>query len=78
MHSGLEFQKVREIISNVIGIPQEEIGEDTGLTGELYADSMEIFQILVEAEKEFDMKFTLDGIEKIRTAGDILRLLEES
>lgn len=78
MHSEPEFQKIRDIISQVLGTAQEEIGENTGLTAELYADSMEIFQILAEAEKEFDMKFSPDRMEEIRTAGDILRLLKES
>lgn len=74
----MEFQIIRSIIARILDLPQEEIREDSRLVEDLYADSMKLFQILIETEKEFEMNFPFERIGEIRTAGDIYRLIQES
>lgn len=74
----MEFEKVVQIISEQMSIPESKITMETVFTEDLGADSLEIFQIISELEEAFDMEFSNDDAEKIKTVGDAVNYIKEA
>ena len=51
----MEFEKLQEIISEVLNVDADEITMDTTFVDDLGADSLDVFQILMGIEEEFDI-----------------------
>jgi len=66
----MEFEKIRDVIADVMNKPKESIVAETRFIEDLNADSLDIFQIISELEEIFGMEFSNDDIEKIKTVGD--------
>ena len=66
----MEFEKIRDIISEQMGIDKEKITPNTTFKNDLNADSLDIFQIISELEDEFGMQFSNEDAEGIVTVGD--------
>ncbi len=71
------FEKVREIISEQMSIPEEKIKLTTSFTDDLGADSLDVFQIISELEEAFDLEFSNEDAEKIRVIGDAVKYIED-
>lgn len=67
----MEFRKIQTIISTVLQLDLAEITEDADLVSDLGADSLEIFRILTEIEKEFEIVFPSDYLNKEKTVGEL-------
>ena len=52
----MEFEKLQQIISEVLNVDAEEITMDTTFVDDLGADSLDIFQIIMGIEEEFDIE----------------------
>ena len=74
----MEFDKIREVISEQMGIPKEKITEETTFTGDLSADSLDIFQIISELEEVFGMEFSNEDAEGIKTVGDAAAFVKKA
>ena len=66
----MEFEKLQEIIADVLNVSKEEIKPDTTFVDDLGADSLDIFQIIMGIEEEFDIEIDNDEAEKIVTVQD--------
>lgn len=66
----MELERLKGIISEVLNIDAEAITMDTTFTDDLGADSLDIFQIIMGIEEEFDIEITNEAAEKIVTVGD--------
>ncbi len=66
----MEFEKVREIIADVLNVDEQEITMDSTFVDDLGADSLDIFQIIMGVEETFDIEIDNDEAENIRTVGD--------
>ena len=64
------FEKIRDIISEQMGVSKDKITESTRFNDDLGADSLDIFQIISELEEAFEMEFSNEDAENIRTVGD--------
>ncbi len=75
----MEFEKLAGIIAEVMNIDPKSITEDTDLIKDLGADSLDIMQILMNAEEVFDIEIPDDEefLSRISTVGDALKLLED-
>lgn len=69
------FEKVREIISAQMSIPEEEITLETTFTDDLGADSLDVFQIISDLEDSFEIQFQNEDAEKIKTVGDAVEYI---
>ena len=67
---GLELEKLKTIIADVLNVDTAEITEDTTFVDDLGADSLDIFQIIMGIEEEFDVEIDNDTAEQIVTVGD--------
>ena len=66
----MEFEKLRQIIAEVLNVDPEEITMETTFVDDLGADSLDIFQIIMGIEEEFDIEIPTEAAEKIVTVGD--------
>ena len=65
----MEFEKLREIIADVMNIDEDEITEEASFEQDLGADSLDIFQIIMGIEDAFDIEIDNEEAEKIVTVG---------
>ncbi|MDR3240452.1 MAG: acyl carrier protein [Clostridiales bacterium] len=72
----MEFEKIQEIIASQMGIAKEKISMDTSFTEDLGADSLDVYQIISELEDIFELEFSNEDAEKIRTVGDAVAYLQ--
>lgn len=68
----MEFEKLCSIISEVIGVDESEIQADSKFIDDLGADSLDIFQIIMGIEEEFNVEISNEDAEGISTVGDAL------
>lgn len=66
----MEFEKIRDIIADVLNLDPKEITEDKKFVDDLGADSLDIFQIIMGIEESFDIEIDNDEAENIVTVGD--------
>ncbi|HIV35544.1 MAG TPA: acyl carrier protein [Candidatus Blautia intestinigallinarum] len=66
----MELEKLKTIIADVLNVDTAEITEDTTFVDDLGADSLDIFQIIMGIEEEFDVEIDNDTAEQIVTVGD--------
>ncbi len=66
----MEFEKLRKIIAEVLSLDEEEINMEMSFMDDLGADSLDIFQIIIGIEEEFDIEITNEEVEKIVTVAD--------
>ena len=71
----MEFKKLQKIIAEVLGIGDMEIFQEMGFVDDLGADSLELFQILMGVEQEFDISIDEESLKDVDTVGDLLELI---
>ena len=74
----MEFEKLQKIISEVLNIEPEEITMETTFVDDLGADSLDVFQIIMGIEEEFDVEIANDAAEKIVTVKDAVDQIKEA
>ena len=72
----MEFEKMKEVIAGVLNVDPEEIKMDTTFTEDLGADSLDLFQIIMGLEDEFDVQIDPEKTENITTVGEVVELLK--
>lgn len=73
----MEFEKIREIISEQMSVDGEKITMETSFTEDLGADSLDIFQIISELEEVYDIEFISEDAENIKTVGDAVEYIKK-
>ncbi len=74
----MEFEKIKKIIAEVLNVDEEEITMDTTFVDDLGADSLDIFQIVMGIEEEFDIEIANEEAEKIATVGDAVEQIKNA
>ena len=74
----IEFEKLKKIISEVLNVDEQEITMDTTFVDDLGADSLDIFQIIMGLEEEFDIEIANEEAEKIATVGDAVEQIKNA
>ena len=74
----MEFEKLQQIISEVLNVDAEEITMDTTFVDDLGADSLDIFQIIMCIEEEFDIEISNEDAEKIVSVGDAVEEIKNA
>ena len=70
-------EKVVGIVSEQLGHPKEEITLDSKFIDDLKADSLDIVELVMEFEDEFDVTIPDDDYDKIKTVGDVVGYITE-
>ena len=74
----MEFEKLKQIIADVLNVDADEITMDTTFVDDLGADSLDIFQIIMGLEEEFDIEIANEEAEKIATVGDAVEQIKNA
>lgn len=74
----MEFEKLQGIIADVLNVSKEDIAMETTFVDDLGADSLDIFQIIMGIEEEFDIEIDNDEAEKIVTVGDAIEQIKKA
>ena len=74
----MEFEKIRDIIADVLNLDKNEITEDKKFVDDLGADSLDIFQINMGIEETFDIEIDNDEAEQIVTVGDAVEQIRNA
>ncbi|RHP30466.1 acyl carrier protein [Lachnotalea sp. AF33-28] len=74
----MEFEKLQSIIAEVLSVDPEDITMDTTFVDDLGADSLDIFQIIMAIEEEFEIEIPNDAAENIVTVGDAVEQIKNA
>ncbi len=66
----MEFEKLQSIIAGVMQVDADEITMDTNFREDLGTDSLDLFQIVMDIENEFEIEIPMDSVESIETVKD--------
>ena len=73
----MDFNKVKEVVAEQLGVEKEELTEATSLKNDLNADSLDLFQVIMALEEEFGIEIPTEDVEGVDTIGDIQKYLEK-
>ena len=68
------FDKIKEIIVEQLGVNEEDVQLETRFIEDLDADSLDLFQVIMELEDTFNVK--VEDVENIKTVGDAVKFVE--
>ena len=74
----MEFEKLKQIIVEVLNVDENEITMDTTFIDDLGADSLHVFQIIMGLEEEFDIEIPNEEAEKIVTVADAVEAIKNA
>lgn len=72
------FEKLREIISTQLDIEEERITLDTNLTEDLEADSLDLVEVIMSIEDEFDIEIPDESMDNFKTVADVVDYIESN
>lgn len=74
----MEFEKLQQIIAEVLNVEPDEITMDTTFVDDLGADSLDVFQIIMGIEEEFDIEIPNEAAEAIVTVADAVEQIKNA
>ncbi|MGN1301990.1 MAG: acyl carrier protein [Clostridia bacterium] len=72
------FDKVKEIIIEQLGVAEDAVTEEAAFIDDLGADSLDIVELIMALEEEFDLEIPDAEAEKIVTVGDAVEYIKEN
>lgn len=70
------LERVKEIVAEALGAEISTLSEETSFKEDLAADSLDLFEVVMAFEEEFDVEIPTEDLEKIGTIGDVVKYLE--
>lgn len=71
------FDKVKELIAEQLDVKADDITEASSIQDDLGADSLDVVDLVMALEDEFDVEIPEDQVENIKTVGDIVKFIED-
>ena len=72
------FDKVKEIIIEQLGVTESSITMEASFIDDLGADSLDIVELIMALEEEFDLEIPDSDAEKVVTVGDVVEYIKEN
>lgn len=73
------FEKVKDLIADQLDVDDKEsITNDSSITDDLGADSLDVVDLVMALEDEFSVEIPEDQVENIKTVGDIVKYIEDN
>lgn len=74
----MEYEKLKEIIAEILNVDPDEITMETAFVDDLGADSLDVFQIIMGIEEEFDIDIASENAEKIVSVADAVEEIKRA
>lgn len=71
------FEKLQAIVADKLGIEESEVKMESTFRDDLGADSLDLFEIVMAIEEEFNISISNEDVELIQTAGDAVNYIAE-
>jgi len=71
------LDRVKKVVAKRLDKSEDEITPDASFIEDLGADSLDVVELVMDLEAEFDIEIPDEESEKIRTVGDAVRYIEE-
>lgn len=71
------FDKVKEIIVEQLGVDADDVNMESSFIDDLGADSLDIVELIMALEEEFDLEIPDEEAEKFPTVGDVVEYIKE-
>lgn len=72
------FETVKKIVSEQLGVEEEIVNMESTFVDDLAADSLDIVELIMSIEEEFDIEISDEDAEKIVTVGDVVNYIEKN
>lgn len=72
------FEKVKAIVVEQLGVEEGNVTKEATFVDDLSADSLDIVELVMALEEEFDLEIPDNEAEKIVTVGDVVKYIEEN
>lgn len=70
------FEKVKKILSEQLEIEEDKITIDSNLVEDLKADSLDIVELIMDLEQEFDLEIPDEDLPKVNSVRDVVEYIE--
>ncbi len=74
----MELEKIRPIIAGILNVNPDEVNADSAFIEDLGADSLDVFQIIMGIEEEFDIEISPEEAERISTVAEAVELVRNA
>ena len=71
------FEEIKTIVADNLGVDEDSITKETSFKEDLNADSLDLFEMVMELEDKFGVKIPTEDLEQIKTIGDVKDYIEE-
>ncbi|MGO0122173.1 acyl carrier protein [Desulfothermobacter acidiphilus] len=71
------FEKIKQIVAQQLGVEKEDVTMEASFIDDLGADSLDLVELMMALEEEFEMEIPDEEAEKIKTVGDAVRYIQE-
>lgn len=73
----MELEKIKAILAEQFSLNENEIGMETSFAEDIGADSLDLVELVMALEQEFDIEIDDEEVEKIKTVGDAIRYIKD-
>lgn len=74
----MEFEKLKKIIAEVLNVDPDEITMETTFQDDLGADSLDVYQIIMGIEEEFDIEIPAETADQVTTVEDAVEMIKNA
>lgn len=73
----MEFEALREILVQILGVYPDEVMPESTFEGDLGADSLDMYQVLLQMEETFDIEVVPEQLRDIKTVAEAVEYIKE-
>ena len=71
------LEKMKEIIADQLGVSEDEVTLEASFKEDLDADSLDLFELVMALEEEYDVEVPSDDLAELNTVGDVINYLKD-
>ena len=71
------LEKMKEIIADQLGVSEDEVTLEASFKEDLDADSLDLFELVMALEEEYDVEIPSDDLAELNTVGDVIDYLKD-
>lgn len=73
----MEFEQIKKLLADQFSMDEDDITMETSFAEDIGADSLDLVELVMALEQEFDLEIDDDEVEKIKTVGDAVRYIKD-